>query len=190
VLDGGDGARFRAAHGLGDRPIVLFVGRKQRYKGFHALYEAMSAVTAAIPGATLVAAGRPGETLPNATAPEGYLNLGECSEMEKADALAACDVFCMPSVGEAFGIAYVDAWSYAKPVVTGPAPAPLELLRASGAGLSAQQDPRAVADALIRLLGDREYGRALGRKGLDYQKQHWTWDRVWTLHAQAWRRAA
>src|SRR4051812_41118282 len=42
VLEGGDGPRFRAAHGIGpDEPVVAFLGRRARYKGLAATVEAV-----------------------------------------------------------------------------------------------------------------------------------------------------
>jgi glycosyltransferase involved in cell wall biosynthesis len=180
----GDGERFRREHALGDRPLVLFVGRKQRYKGFHALCEAMSSVGRSVGGAMLVAAGAAGEPLD--VAPPELLDLGLCSDEAKADALAACDVYCMPSVGESFGIAYVDAWTYGKPVITGPAPASRELVEDSGGGLSVDQDAEAIAEVLTTLLSDAPLRRDLGERGREHQRRHWTWERTWELHARAW----
>jgi glycosyltransferase involved in cell wall biosynthesis len=95
----------RPARGLGDRPLGLFVGRRQRYKGYNALREAMTAFVRTVPDACLVSVG-PATQPASPALPEGsHVDLGTCDEQEKADGLAACDVFCMPSEGESFGIA-------------------------------------------------------------------------------------
>jgi glycosyltransferase involved in cell wall biosynthesis len=190
VGDGGDGARFRARHGLEDRPIVLFVGRKQRYKGFAALCEAIPAVLEAVPHAVLVAVGHDGGESTPLPPLAAYVDLGAASDEEKTDAIAACDAYCMPSVGESFGIAYVDAWAYGKPVIAGPAPAPGEMVADSGGGLVVEQDPREIAAALVVLLGDPGRARSLGEQGRAHQRRHWTWARVWERHVGAWVEAA
>ena len=182
----GHGERFRQTYRLGHRPVVLFVGRKQRYKGFHDLCEAMPAVLEQSPDAVLVAVGQMGEE-PFRSPPSGsYLDLGACDDALKADATAACDVFCMPSIGEAFGIAYVDAWSYGKPVITGPAPAPAEMVEDSGGGLSVPQAPRDIAGAVNSLLLNRGLASELGRRGAEHQAEHYTWERMWKVHCDSW----
>jgi glycosyltransferase involved in cell wall biosynthesis len=180
----GNGERFRGLHGVGGSPMVLFVGRKQKYKGYHALREAMAALLDRVPDAVLVAIGSDWEP-PYPALPRGMLlDLGVCDEPEKADAFAACDVFCMPSVGDAFGIAYLEAWSYGKPVVGGMAPGVRELIREGRDGFCVPQDPQQIADVLARLLADSELRERLGSSGLARQQREFTWEAVANIHKQ------
>lgn len=181
----GDGARFRRERGLDARPLVLFVGRKQRYKGYHALCEAMESVVRVAPGACLVSVGHDAEP-PYPAMPNGaHVDLGACGEQEKADALAACDVFCMPSHGESLGIAYLEAWAHGKPVVAGMAPAVAELVRDGENGFRVESEPEPISSALVRLLLDPALSARLGRAGRDLQAARYTWDRAAEVHASA-----
>lgn len=186
----GDGAAFRRRHGLGDRPLILFVGRKDHGKGYHALREGMAAVLAAVPDACLVAIG-PDREPPYPSVPEtALLDLGVADEAEKADALAACDVFCLPSAHESFGIVYVEAWAYGKPVVGGPAPAVQELIAEGEDGFSVAQDKDTIARALVRLLRDPALCRRLGEAGRKKQQECFTWPAVVHIHQQVFQDAA
>jgi glycosyltransferase involved in cell wall biosynthesis len=186
---GGDGQRFRRTHAVGDRPMILFVGRRQRYKGYHALCGAMAETAERFPDALLVVVGAETEPLFPTVPPKRFLDLGECSDETKADALAACDVFCMPSEDESFGMAYVEAWAYGKPVVAGPAPAAREIVAASGGGVCVENEPASIADGLKRLLGDPALRQRLGTEGHRYQQCEFQWDVVATRHLDAFRRA-
>jgi glycosyltransferase involved in cell wall biosynthesis len=180
--DGGDGDGFRARHGLGERPLVLFAARRQRYKGYHALREAMPAILAEVPDACLVVLGPDGDQ-PYPTLPRGAaLELGLVDEATKADAFAACDVFCMPSAEESFGIVYTEAWSYGKPVVGGPAPAVRELIRDGVDGYTTTQEPQAIAEPLTRLLRDPGLRDRLGDAGRLRQQAEFTWAAVADRH--------
>jgi glycosyltransferase involved in cell wall biosynthesis len=176
------GAAFRTRHGLGGRPLVLFLGRKHRYKGYHALREAMGSVLVEQPTACLVSLGPPGEPPYPPLPPGAELDLGLVDEAEKADALAACDVFCMPSAEEAFGIVYTEAWAYGKPIVGGPAPAVRELIREDVDGYATTQDCADIAAALVRLLGDRSLRERLGAAGRERQLAEFTWPVVAERH--------
>ena len=63
-----------------------------------------------------------------------FLNLDDVSEDEKQDALSACDVLCVPSEGESFGMVYFEAWAYEKPVVALDLPALRDSLGGSSGG--------------------------------------------------------
>ncbi len=184
--DIGDGSRFRAKYKLAQRPLILFIGRKNRGKGYHTLCEAMPMVLDAVPDACLVAVG-PDLEPPYPPVPNGaLLDLGRADEQEKADAQAACDVFCMPSTDESFGIAYVEAWAHGKPVIGGPAPAVRELVTEGINGFCVSQDKREIAGTLIRLLRDPAFAARLGEAGRKLQRERYTWDAVTAAHTQIW----
>lgn len=189
-LQQGEGKRFRERHQLENRPLILFIARKQEYKGYHTLRRALSKVCEAVPNACLIAIGpdATGEPTPPPVADGSFLDLGEIpmSEIQhKADALAAADVFCMPSTAEAFGIVYVEAWAYGMPVVGGPAPAACELIQDSAAGFCVtEQNENQVADHLIRILRDRELRTTMGLAGQQLVHDRYNWETVASRHLQ------
>lgn len=174
VGDGGEGARFRREHDLGERPLVLFVARRVPYKGYNALAEAMEKVRQAVPNACLVVLSGPGETPPVQSSQ--LLELIGASDAVKADAYAACDVVCVPSTDESFGIVYVEGWRYKKPVVGGPAPAVRELIEQNVTGRTVEQDPDAIAATLIDLLQDPVLRDRMGMAGFHLQQSQFTWE--------------
>lgn len=190
VGDEGNGAAFREHHKLGKRPMVLFIGRKERPKGYHALCEAMRVVQGAVPAAVLVAIG-PCVAGEDPVSPSGcLLDLGATGDREKADALAACDVLCVASTGESFGLVCVEAWRYGKPVIVGPSSASRDLVKHGVTGLHVDQRAEDIADALLKLLAHPETARAMGARGRALQRSRYTWEMTWRRHAEGFERAA
>jgi glycosyltransferase involved in cell wall biosynthesis len=183
-LESGSAAKFRSRHGLGARPLVLFLGRKDEGKGYMALLEAWAKVRARIPSACLIAAGPQQSPIKTTIGQEvnGILDLGMVSEEDKADALAACDVFCLPSAHESFGIVYIEAWSYGKPVICGTAPACRELIADNVDGLWSSQNPDELSNAIAFLLLDPSLAAKMGRRGKEKQTSKYTWLVVGQLH--------
>ena len=99
-----------------------------------------------------------------------------------ADALAAAHcatVMVMPSVAEAFGVAYVEAMAAGVPAIGCRGEDGPEEIAASGSGivLVAPRDPRSVADAIDGLLADPDRlaaGRAAARETV---RRSFTWSR-------------
>lgn len=186
-----DPGRFRRQYDIEHRPIILFLARKQRYKGYHALCESMNRVVSKIPNVLLVVAGPDGELPYPTVSPLNFLDLGELTSSDehrqiKADALGACDVFCMPSMAEAFGLVYAEAWAYGKPVVGGLAPALSELISDGVDGYIVSQDPATIADRLVELLMDEPKRKAMGSRGLEKQSKLYTWEAVLNSHCEVW----
>lgn len=188
----GNGAQLRQKLGLGERPAVLFLGRRDAGKGYPALLEAWPLVVEKCPEAVLMLAGPgPIDEARLERIPSGNLrDLGCPPEQEKADAYAACDVFCLPSAHESFGIVYVEAWSYGKPVVCGTAPASRELVQNDVTGVWADQQPQQLASSLLRLLTNRAHREALGAAGLRHQLQHYTAESMVGCHMRTWNGAS
>lgn len=162
-----DPAGFRQSLGLGEAPVVLYVGRMMAQKGAASVLSSMATVWAKVPSARFLFIGPA-----NAAEAAQFVGLdrraeylGKVSAQSKADALAACTVFCMPSMSEILPTVYLEAWSYGRPVIGGRAHGLPELVEGNGAGLSVSQDGPAVAAAIVGLLNDRDLARRLGGRG-------------------------
>ena len=167
---------FRERHSLGDSLVVLYVGRMMPQKGANALLAACPAILKAVPNAKILFIGPASEAEAAAfkTAPEGVRYLGKVSLQDKADALAACDLFCMPSLSEILPTVYLEAWSYARPVVGGMAHGLLELVTGNGAGINAPQEPNEIADKIIALLNSPAERARLGANGKRLVEEHYS----------------
>ena len=182
----GDRERFRAEHHLAeDMPSVLFLGRRDDGKGYPALLEAWRIVSQKCPQAVLLLAGPGGSEFENlkATLPSASLrDLGVPDESCKADALAGCDVFCLPSAHESFGIAYVEAWAYGRPVICGTAPACRELIEDGVTGVWADREPATLAERILLLVRQPDLRARIGGEGRARQQRDLTPERVVNIH--------
>jgi phosphatidylinositol alpha-1,6-mannosyltransferase len=163
-------------------PTVLTIARlRDSYKGHDVLIRALALVRADVPDAELVVVGdgplRGGlEQLAGSLGLAGAVRfLGAVSDEQRDGWLRRADVFAMPSrlpanglAGEGFGIVYLEAAAYGKPVLAGNVAGALDAVADGESGLLVDPtDPRAVADALTRLLLDRELAQRLGRAGAE-----------------------
>jgi glycosyltransferase involved in cell wall biosynthesis len=100
------------------------------------------------------------------------LNLDDLPEGEKQDALAACDLLCVPSEGESFGMVYFEAWTYEKPVVALALPVLQESVGAAGGGLLVKDSPSEIAQGISKLLENPAVRAAMGANGEKLARQH------------------
>ncbi len=91
--------------------FILFLGRREAHKGLASLLIAFNGLEHL---ASLVVAG-PGEKV--AIRNMAVFDLGEVDDKIKDWLLSCCDVLCVPSIDESFGIVYVEAMSFGKPIV-------------------------------------------------------------------------
>lgn len=179
---GGDGAAFRAAHGISG-PVVLSLGAAAYDKGTLHVLEAMRRLWAEGVEATWVQCGpllghfeQHYAGLPAAERARTRV-LGYVSDATRRDALAAADVYAQPSRTDSFGIAYLEAWCYSVPVVGARAGGVPAVIRHGADGLLVPFGAvDELAGALGRLLRDRELARALGAAGRERVGRELTWD--------------
>ena len=94
--------------------------------------------------------------------------LGHVSQEELFHYYKNCEIFCLPSVQEGFGIVFLEAMVAGKPIVAANAAAVPEVVRHGIDGLLvAPNDSSELAEALMRLLENRDLREHLGRSGRD-----------------------
>jgi len=181
---GGDAAGFRARHGIpAQAPIVLYIGRKERYKGYIQLLDATEIVWRTHPDARFVFIGLPGFYSTffddfQRYADDRVIQLENASGSDKDAALEACSLFAMPSRHETFGLGYLEAWLHGKPVIGGDIPPLRDVIEDGADGIVVRQRVDAVAQAILRLLDDPATASAMGQRGRAKVEARWSWDAV------------
>lgn len=163
--------------------FLLIVGRMasgERYKGHDQVLDAL----ARLPGARLVIAGD-GDDRPRLEARAASLELTEralftgfVSEATLAELYRRCAVFVMPSLGEGFGLVYLEAMRAAKPCLAARGSAADEVVADGETGLLVDRDdPEELLAALSRLLANPEQARRMGKAGERRWQEHFTLER-------------
>ncbi len=181
-LEGGQGARFRRKHDILG-PIVCYIGPKTYDKGTFNLVRAMEKLWAAGDPATLVLAGTDIEDfrrfhvgLPDNVRSK-CLMLDFVDEDDKRDLLDACAMLVLPSRSDSFGIVFLEAWFYGKPVVGARAGGIPGLVRDGTDGLLVPfGDLKELALSIKKLLTDSEFAGRLGAAGRERVLAEFTWD--------------
>ena len=180
--DGDGGARpddeavFRAEHGLGDRPYLLFVGRVEGGKGALELWEFLAAYKERNPGPlALVMVGQVVEPLP--PHPD-VVATGFVDEAARRAALRGALALVQPSFFESFSMVLTEAWAERKPaLVQGHSDVLVGQARRSGGAIPYRGFAEFEA-AVDRLTGDAGLARALGAAGRRFVEGHYGWDGV------------
>ncbi|MGC9332843.1 MAG: glycosyltransferase family 4 protein [Anaerolineae bacterium] len=184
---GGEGARFRAQHGI-DGAVVTFMGVLTDDKGVVHLLRAMQQVWQSGSEATLVLAGpvvKPSSIeMVYKSLPEDHRTrircLGPVTGQLKQDLLAATDVFALPSRVDSFGIVYLEAWAYGVPVIGCRAGGVPDVIDQGVDGLLVDfGDVAALASTIEALLAAPEKRQAMGRAGRAKVKAHYTWEHIY-----------
>jgi len=162
-------------------PTILFVGRQFNRKGGDVLIEAFTRVRERIPNARLLIAGPASLVVRE----PGITVLGDLNKNEPTgwaamvDAYGSADVFCLPTRFEPFGIAFIEAMYFGLPCIGTNAWAVPEMITDGETGFTVPiDDVDALADRLLRLLGDPALARRMGESGRLRARQHFTWERV------------
>ncbi len=184
---GGDAARLRAAQCIAG-PLVLALGSMSYDKGTVHVVEAArrlwqdgQAFELALAGALLAPFRRYLERLPAADR-QRIRVLGAVDEPTKRDLLAAADVVAMPSRTDSFGITYLEAWLYGKPVIGAQAWGVADVIQDGVDGVLVPfGDVPALACALAYLLAHPDEAQAMGRRGRDKVYAHHLWEHKYAI---------
>jgi hypothetical protein len=179
---GGDGAAFRARHGIAlDRPVMLLVGRVAHEKNIGFLLEVLAAVVRSVPTALFVIAGE-GPALPalKRAAAEAGLNghvlfVGYLDRRGPLlDCYRAADVFVFASRTETQGLVLLESLALGVPVVSTAVLGTKEVLANAAGALVVREDGAEFAAAVTRVLTQPALRSKLASAGREFVEREWS----------------
>jgi glycosyltransferase involved in cell wall biosynthesis len=169
-----------------DRRVILHVGRMstlERFKGQQVLIDAFPLIHAKYPDAQLVLAGKGDDlerlrTRARSLPAELHRNIfmpGFVTDDMLERLYRRCALFAMPSIGEGFGLVYLEAMSRGKPCIGARADATPCVIRDGETGLLVDdaRSPAQVAEAVLWLFDHPEEAQRMGRAGYDLVQSYY-----------------
>ena len=166
-----------------DPPVVLFFGRMWPYKGLDVLLRSQPHVSRALPNATFVIAGQ-GESLDRY---REHIERAGCFRLinrwigndERAELFRSATVVVLPYIEATQSAIVPVAYGHARPVVATRVGSLPEVVRDGETGiLVPPHDERALAEALVRVLGDRELQQRLSAGARRFAERELSPERV------------
>lgn len=148
---------------------ILYVGRLEKRKGIDVLFEAMPLIIEAIPNARFNIVGKDTNLSPNEQSYKEFLHksleykyrqnvrfFGYVANSKLNKFYKECNVFVAPSLYESFGLIYLEAMAWGKPVIGCDVGGVPEIIQDGESGLLIEPDnEKALSDAIIKLKDDR-----------------------------------
>lgn len=170
---------------LADKTIFLFLGRIHPKKGVTLLAKAFGEVASARPDVALVMAGpdeassqEQMEACMDAEGAAGrYIFTGLLETGERMEALAAADVFILPSYSEGFPIAPIEALAAGVPVIV-TAACNIPGIEEHKVGLISTTEASSLSQTMIKLADDPTLRKQMGANGRAMVSNTYTWDKI------------
>ncbi|MDO8659800.1 MAG: glycosyltransferase family 4 protein [Candidatus Parcubacteria bacterium] len=158
---------FKEKYNLGNKKIILFAGIKGFGKGAIDLLLAINMLHKTNPEYILIAIGTGTPEWNNAKTKidkDCLLDFEYKTGKEKEIIFASCDVFCLPSKSESFGLVYLEAWHKEKPVIAADIPAVREFIDKDGVFIEFGNKEQ-IIEAIIKLTTEKSMASSLGKQG-------------------------
>lgn len=177
-----DARPFRVRHGLGDLPLILFMGRLNPIKGPDLLLDAFVKIADRFPSYLLVFAG-PNEGmeagLRDVARAHGLENrvrfVGHVAGDEKIAAYRAATFLAIPSRKEAMSIVVLEGGAAGIPALITDQ-CGFDAVEQVGGGRVVKAEVSAIADGLAAMLDDADKLPEAGRKLCNLVRRDYTWD--------------
>ena len=181
-------AALRSRLGIGDEPVVLFFGTLSRYKGVDVLLEAFPQIQRET-GARLVIAGYPFHDFDVGLHQQQAQRLGiERSVTWVPEYVASDEVAAWMELAAVIVFPYRDiyqsgalqiAQTFGVPIVASQIGAMQDVIKDGCSGLLVPpEDPRALANATVRLLNDTALARRLGAHAREEADGPYSWESI------------
>jgi glycosyltransferase involved in cell wall biosynthesis len=189
---GGDGARIRERHDLGDVPVIVSLGHVIPLRDRIALVEAMPAVLRRHPRARLLVIGHVYyntflERARELGVGHAVLAIGSVPRSEVPDYLAAADIETHDLQGYGLGTASLESMAAGVPVVAAVSEdnfPGIPLSDGENIVLSPPDDPGGLGLTLAALLDDPEWMRRVGKGGQQLARERFSMETVLQQHLE------
>lgn len=179
---GGDGAAFRAQHGIAPtRPVMLVVSRIAHEKNLGFLLRVAAAVRSRVPDVLFVIAGE-GPALPALRGAAAKAGLGKhtlfVGYLDRRGALLDCyraaDVFVFASRTETQGLVLLESLALGVPVVSTAVLGTREVLQGAGGAITVEENVVEFAAAVSEVLTKPELRASLAAAGPNFVADRWS----------------
>lgn len=182
------GDKIRKKYGLGTQLVITVMSRQSELKRIDTVLEAMPLVWEHHPDICLLLAGA--RTNYSAVLDEKIaqfsldlqdkiIQIHDFPEEDKAEILAASDIFVHPSGHESFGIVFVEAWAAGCPVIGTNVGAVASLVDDQVDGLLYNYgDAKALAEKIVQLVTNLELRQTMGMLGQQKALNNYSWEIV------------
>lgn len=179
-----------------ETPKLLFVGRLDERKGLRYLLEALPLVLAEQQvSLRIVGKGILEEEIKSQCHSLGLDNivefLGFVTKEKLALEYAGCDIFILPAIvdskgdTEGLGIVMIEALAHQKPVIASAVGGIVDVIQSGKTGiLVPEKKPKALAEAILKLLSNPLQAKEMGEKGLSDVQVRFSWSRIIPLWSQ------
>ena len=188
-----DAKELRESLGLGSKKVIVSVGRLVHRKGQDVLIESMPEIIKSIDDVhlLLIGEGPYKKELEKRIKNLGLANrvtfVGRVQYADLPRYICVGDVFAMPSRSrlaglevEGLGIVYLEASACGLPVIGGISGGAPDAVLQGETGFSVDgRSAHEVAEAIVRVLTDKELAQRLGARGRQWIIEQWQW-RVWS----------
>jgi glycosyltransferase involved in cell wall biosynthesis len=169
---------FRKRYGLGQRIVILFVGRLSLEKNLRTLADIYSRLKAHHPETALLMVGEgPERAVLETRGLPDLVFTGTLRGVELGQAYASADIFAFPSLAEAGPMVILEAMASGLPVVVPHTGGASESVVDRETGFVVQSMEQ-LEQRLEKLIGDRELRRRMGRRARQFAEEH-SWERIW-----------
>ncbi len=158
---------------------VLFVGRLEKRKGIETLFRAIPMILEKVPDTQFYIVGKDTNLAPNGGSYKNYLQknlnkkyhknvkfVGYVDDKELKDYYKNCDLFVAPSLYESFGLIYLEAMAWEKPVIGCNVGGIPEIVENGKDGIIINpEDDDELASCIIKLLSDKDIRIKMGTYG-------------------------
>lgn len=166
-------------------PNLLFIGSLASHKRVELLIKAFISLKNQFPNLTLTIAGQKTlyfpkiQNLISNSNDSGIKFVFDFPENKLSNLIDSSTILILPSIHESFGLVLIESWARGKPVVTSDIPPLKELVFNTQGGLTFKSDSQHSLELTIsKLLKNKSLCQKLGKNGLKYVINHYTWGKV------------